>query len=478
MVFNSVEFAIFFPIVFLLYWICFPNSTQRQNLLLIGASMLFYGWWDWRFLGLLLFTSLVDYCAAIIITDNETHVKRKIALAVSLSLNLGLLGFLKYYHFFVQNFIEAFTFFGQPLDIATMNIVLPVGISFYTFQSMSYTIDVYKKRHEASRNVITFLAFISFFPQLVAGPIERATHILPQFVNKRVFDLEKAKDGMRQILWGLFKKIVIADKCAYFVNDIFAHYTGYSGSTLAMGAFLFSMQIYGDFSGYSDMARGLAKLLGFDLMENFALPYFSRDIAEFWRKWHVSLTSWFRDYVYFPLGGSRVSTLKNIRNVTIVFLLSGFWHGANWTFIVWGLINAAYFIPLLLLKRNRNNLAPISTENIFPGFRDTANMILTFILVTFSWIFFRANTITDAVAYCEILFSQSLLTVPVIFPKATLVFIFIFIAIEWLQRDKQHGLDISNLNLSLWKRWSIYIAMIFIIFWCGGQPQGFIYFQF
>lgn len=478
MVFNSIEFAVFFPIVFFLYWICFSKTVQQQNTLLVMASLLFYGWWDWRFLGLLLFTSLVDYFAAIYIAGTNHRLKQKIGLAISLSLNLGLLASLKYYNFFIENFIAAFTFFGQPFEVSALNIVLPVGISFYTFQTMSYTIDVYKQKLEPSRHVIPFIAFVSFFPQLVAGPIERATHLLPQFGRKRVFDLDIAKDGMRQILWGLFKKVLIADKCAYFVNDIFANYTDYSGSTLFVGAFLFSIQIYGDFSGYSDMALGLSKLLGFNLMQNFSLPYFSRDIAEFWRKWHISLTSWFRDYVYFPLGGSRGGTAKNVRNVTIVFLLSGFWHGASWTFIVWGLINAVYFIPLLLLKRNRTHLEPISSQQLLPGFRDFSNMVLTFLLVMFSWIFFRSNTITDAFGYCSVLFSESLLTAPTILPKATLFFIFIFMATEWLQRDKEHGLDIVPLQLSLWKRWAIYITVIFVMCWCGGQPQGFIYFQF
>ena len=347
MYFNSIDFAIFLPIVFLLYWFVTQKNLKLQNALIVVASYVFYGWWDWRFLSLIVFSSLVDYSIGLALKKEEQQSKRKLLLWTSIGVNLGFLGFFKYYNFFVDNFVSAFSFFGQPIQPNTLDIILPVGISFYTFQTLSYTIDVYKRKLEPTSNLISFLAFVSFFPQLVAGPIERATHLLPQFYKKRVFHYSLAVNGCRQILWGLFKKIVIADNCAEYANLIFNNSSDYSGSTLFMGALFFTFQIYGDFSGYSDIAIGTSRLFGFDLKQNFAFPYFSRDIAEFWRRWHISLSTWFRDYLYIPLGGSQGGTLMKVRNTFIIFLVSGFWHGANWTFIAWGFLNALYFLPLL-----------------------------------------------------------------------------------------------------------------------------------
>jgi D-alanyl-lipoteichoic acid acyltransferase DltB (MBOAT superfamily) len=340
MSFNSIDFAIFLPIVFVLYWFVMNRRIWLQNGLLLIASYIFYGWWDWRFLTLIIFSTIVDFWVGIGLEKENKSRKRKILLWISILVNIGFLGFFKYYNFFLENFISAFSFFGAEFSIRSLNIILPVGISFYTFQTLSYTIDVYKRRVKPTHDFVAFSTYVSFFPQLVAGPIERASNLLPQFYSSRKFVYQEATDGLRQILWGLFKKVVIADNCAPYVNQIFSNPSDFSGSTLILGAFFFAFQIYGDFSGYSDIAIGTSRLFGFNLMQNFNFPYFSRDIAEFWRRWHISLSTWFRDYVYIPLGGSRVSVSKSIRNTFIIFIISGFWHGANWTFIFWGLLNA------------------------------------------------------------------------------------------------------------------------------------------
>jgi alginate O-acetyltransferase complex protein AlgI len=356
MLFNSIDFAIFLPVVFMLYWFVTNRNLKLQNLLVVVASYVFYGWWDWRFLSLIVFSTLVDFWVGIGLHREQKHSKRKALLFTSIIVNLGFLGFFKYFNFFLENFRTAFSFFGTEINASSLNIILPVGISFYTFQTLSYSIDLYRRKLEPTRDFIAFSAFVSFFPQLVAGPIERATNLLPQFYAKRRFNYAMAVDGMRQILWGLFKKVVIADRCAEYVNDIFANSADYTGSTLALGALFFAFQIYGDFSGYSDIAIGTSRLFGFNIMRNFHFPYFSRDMAEFWRRWHISLSTWFRDYVYIPLGGSRVNKATQIRNTLIIFVVSGFWHGANWTFIFWGLLNALYIIPLILNNANRKNL--------------------------------------------------------------------------------------------------------------------------
>ncbi|MGZ2368716.1 MBOAT family O-acyltransferase [Ancylomarina sp. YFZ004] len=363
-----------------------------------------------------------------------------------------------------------------------MNIILPVGISFYTFQTLSYTIDVYKRKLEPTNNFIAFSAFVSFFPQLVAGPIERATHLLPQFYKKRHFDYSKVVDGMRQILWGLFKKIVIADNCAEYANLIFNNSADYSGSTLVLGALFFTFQIYGDFSGYSDIAIGTSRLFGFDLMQNFNFPYFSRDIAEFWRRWHISLSTWFRDYLYIPLGGSRGGTWMKVRNIFVIFIVSGFWHGANWTFIVWGALNAIYFLPLLLTNNNRNNLETVALGKIFPSLKELSFMLLTFGLTVFAWIFFRAENIGHALNYLSTIFSKSLFTIPhfagMRIALYTLVLISIFVVVEWIGRNEQYA--IAKLGFT-WKkpiRNVMYYSIILAIFFFMGKQQQFIYFQF
>jgi len=482
MLFNSIDFAIFLPIVFILYWFVTNNNLKLQNFLIVAASSLFYGWWDWRFLSLILFSTLVDYLVGIGLSKQENKHKRKVLLWTSILVNLGFLGFFKYYNFFLDNFITAFTFFGTEIKSNSLNIILPVGISFYTFQTLSYSIDVYKRKLEPTKDFVAFSAFVSFFPQLVAGPIERATHLLPQFYKKRTFDYSKAVDGMRQILWGLFKKIVIADNCAEYANLIFNNSADYSGSTLVLGALFFTFQIYGDFSGYSDIAIGTSRLFGFDLMRNFNFPYFSRDIAEFWRRWHISLSTWFRDYLYIPLGGSRGGTWMKVRNTFAIFIVSGFWHGANWTFIVWGALNAIYFLPLLLTNNNRNNLETVAQGKFLPSIKELAFMLLTFGLTVFAWIFFRADNIGHAISYISEILSPSLFSIPKFagMGRALTIIILVvtFVFVEWKGREGQYA--ISNLGIK-WKRplrYAMYYAIIIAIFWFGGKEQQFIYFQF
>jgi len=479
MLFNSIDFAIFLPIAFLLYWFVFNSTLKIQNSFLLIASYLFYGWWDWRFLFLIFFSSIVDYSIGLCLSRERNEIKRKYYLWTSLLINLGILGFFKYYNFFLDNFRQAYTVLGYSMDAEVLNIVLPVGISFYTFQTLSYTIDVYRKNLEPSKNFVEFATFVSFFPQLVAGPIERATHLLPQFNKKRKFDYHLAVNGLRQILWGLFKKIVIADNCAKFVNIIFTDSGNYSGSTLVVGAIFFAFQIYGDFSGYSDIAIGIARLFGFDLMRNFAFPYFSRDIAEFWRRWHISLSTWFRDYLYIPLGGSRGGTAFKIRNTFIIFLVSGFWHGASWTFIVWGGLNALFFLPLLLAKKNRNHIDIVARNTYLPNIKDFFRILLTFSLTTLAWIFFRADSVSHALEYISGIFNSSLFTIPEYKPLYLFLLLAFFITTEWRGRRQQFALQKIALGKPKVLRWSFYVGIIFLMgMYMQTDETPFIYFQF
>ncbi|WP_430967129.1 MBOAT family O-acyltransferase [Spongiimicrobium sp. 2-473A-2-J] len=476
MLFNSFEYLLFLPIVFIIYWFFVNKNLKVQNFTLLLASYIFYGWWDWRFLSLIIFSSFVDYFCGLALEKATKRKRKRLWLTTSMLVNLGFLGIFKYFNFFSQSLAEAFAKVGYTMDALTLDIILPVGISFYTFQTMSYTIDIYREKLKPTRNIIAFFAFVSFFPQLVAGPIERATNLLPQFYKKRKFNYENATDGLRQILWGLFKKIVVADNCAIIVNEVFANQSEYNSSSLVIAAVFFAFQIYGDFSGYSDIAIGTARLFGFNLMQNFAFPYFSRDIAEFWRRWHISLSTWFRDYVYIPLGGSRGGNAMKIRNTFIIFVVSGFWHGANWTFIIWGFLNALYFLPLLLLKRNRINTNMVAEGNFFIGVREIIQVGTTFLLTILAWIFFRADSLTSALMYIKSIFSKTLLSFPTVDLKPFL-FITVLIFVEWLQRDKKHGLQMNNLKLTP-IRWSIYVFVFCLILFFGAQSQSFIYFQF
>ncbi|PZX57803.1 D-alanyl-lipoteichoic acid acyltransferase DltB (MBOAT superfamily) [Algoriphagus ratkowskyi] len=478
MLFNSIDFAIFLPIVFILYWFASKGITKYQNFLILVSSYVFYGWWDWRFLFLIFFSSLLDYFIGVALFKQQDERKRKVLLWVSICVNLGFLGFFKYFNFFIENFNTAFTFFGNPISNSSLNIILPVGISFYTFQTLSYSIDVYKRKIKPTTDFVAFSAFVSFFPQLVAGPIERASNLLPQFENKRTFEYSKAVDGLRQILWGLFKKVVIADNCAESVNYIFNNSDSLSGSTLFLGGVLFAFQIYGDFSGYSDIAIGTSRLFGFNLMRNFAFPYFSRDIAEFWRRWHISLSTWFRDYLYIPLGGSKGGMIKKIRNTFIIFVVSGFWHGANWTFVFWGFLNALYFLPLLLSKRNRVNMDIVAKGRVLPSMTEFGKMGLTFGLTVLAWIFFRADNITHAFTYLSDLFSSSFFNIPEHFPKTTLGLLIIFIIVEWIGREEEFALASIGFNWPRKLRLVFYYSIILALFVFSGEQQQFIYFQF
>lgn len=478
MFFNSLDFGIFLPIVFLLYWFVFNKNLKVQNGFVLLVSYIFYGWWDWKFLSLIIFSTILDYVISLQIKKSNSTRNKKLFLLISLFTNLGFLGFFKYYNFFVANFITAFSFFGQKLDITTLNIILPVGISFYTFQTLSYTIDVYREKLEPTKDFIEFGAFVSFFPQLVAGPIERATYLLPQFYKKRSFSYEKSIDGLKQMLWGFYKKIVIADNCAVLVDQIFSDVANQSGSTLFIGAILFSIQIYCDFSGYSDIAIGTARLFGFDLMQNFAFPYFSRNVAEFWRRWHISLSTWFRDYLYIPLGGSKVSRSKTIRNTFIIFIVSGFWHGANWTFIIWGALHALYILPSLLTKQNRKYLDSVAKDKLLPSFSEFFNILATFLLVVIAWIFFRADSVSHALAYITHMFSYSLFSLPDLNLKRLGICIFLLILIEWLGRCEPHALKTLGSSWHWVFRWAFYYILLIIIFIFYTNSTSFIYFQF
>lgn len=482
MLFNTIDFAIFLPIVLALYWMANRRSLKLQNALIVVSSFVFYGWWDWRFLFLMIASASVDFFVGILLSKEENDFKRKFLLSMSIVANLGILAFFKYFNFFVSNFVAVFSIFGMRLDPISLQVVLPVGISFYTFQALSYTIDVYRRKLDPTKSIVDYFAFISFFPQLVAGPIERATNLLPQFYSKRSFDYGKAVDGLRQILWGLFKKIVIADNCAEYANFIFNNSSDYSGSTLLLGALFFTFQIYGDFSGYSDIAIGTSRLFGFDLMRNFNFPYFSRDIAEFWRRWHISLSTWFRDYLYIPLGGSKGGTWMKVRNTFIIFIVSGFWHGANWTFIAWGALNAIYFLPLLLSNKNRMNMDVIAKGNVLPGAKEFLMMMLTFSLTVLAWIFFRANDIGHALSILAEIFSPSLFTFPsfngIVKAGIIILLVLIFLVIEWFGREDQFALQKIGLNWKRPYRYAFYYLIIIAIFWLGGKEQQFIYFQF
>ena len=509
MLFNSFEFALFLPIVFLLYWFIFDYAMRGckrqllwQNLLIVVASYVFYGWWDWRFLILIAITTILSFLSGIGIEKAPTLRGKKAVMIANIVVNLGILGVYKYYDFFATQFAELF---GIKSDFLLLHLILPVGISFYTFQALSYSIDVYRKQLEPTHDIISFTAFLSFFPQLVAGPIERATNLLPQFQKKRTFDYAQAVDGMRQILWGLFKKIVVADNCATYVDQVFADLGSHSGSTLLLAAILFTFQIYGDFSGYSDIAIGTAKLFGIKLMRNFNVPYFSRDIAEFWRRWHISLTTWFRDYVYIPLGGSRPDISKPhrlfasspaaytkciaVRNTFIIFLLSGFWHGANWTFLLWGAYHALLFVPLLLMNKNRRYRDTVATTTLpdgttktklFPSLKESLQMLVTFVLVVFGWIIFRAENITQLGEIIIKIFNNSLFTIPfIVSPTYFLpipLLIGIMLIFEWKNRSMSYGL--YNITWTTWQKWICYILLSGMILLFTTQTESFIYFQF
>lgn len=509
MLFNSIEYAVFLPIVFLLYWLVFNKNLKLQNLFVVVVSYVFYGWWDWRFLFLIAFTSACSYGAGLLIGKYRgAPRKAKTVNIINIVINLLILGVFKYYDFFVTSFANVFL--DGKTDGLLLKVILPVGISFYTFQALSYSIDVYRGKLEPTRDIVQFFAFVSFFPQLVAGPIERATNLLPQFGRPRIFEYEEGVDGLRQILWGLFKKMVVADNCAIYVDQVFSTYQTQSGSTLLLAAVLFAFQIYGDFSGYSDIAIGTSKLFGIKLMRNFNVPYFSRDIAEFWRRWHISLTTWFRDYVYIPLGGSRCSKTKIIRNTFVIFLISGLWHGANWTFIAWGAFHALLFLPLILMGKNRKYRDTVADGRMLPSLKELSQMLLTFFVVTIGWILFRSDNIEEAFDYICKMWQWGTLKASYRFFVQDGVWqisagVLLMLFVEWINRRKEYGFqwldrvqlfesafphsslskkDKNKQTAVKWKlnkvfRWSMYLLIVVLIYRFGSfSSHQFIYFQF
>ncbi len=481
MLFNSLEFLVFLPIVFLLYWFVF-RGQRWQNLLVVVASYVFYGWWNWRFLFLIALTSLFSFASGLLIERFAgNRAAQKTVSALNIALNIGILGVFKYYNFFAENLVAILGAMGWKLDWVTLRIVLPVGISFYTFQALSYSIDVYKGKLPATHDFVGFFAYIAFFPQLVAGPIERATNLLPQFQQPRRFDYVKAVDGMRQMLWGFLKKLVIADNCAMVVNDHWGHFAELPGLTLFLLGVLFSFQIYCDFSGYSDIAIGCARLFGFDLMRNFDFPYFSRSIPEFWRRWHISLTTWFRDYVYFPLGGSRCTKWKTIRNVFVVWAISGLWHGADWTFVCWGLFHAALLSAWHFWGGNTKDGTVVACGRLFPPPKAFLQMSATFFLVVIGWIVFRATTMAQAVAFLKAMVSNPFFDATMLPGKDCLCMGCLLLLVEWLQRGRQHALQFPERKpfTHRFVRWGVYYTVILLIVVARtGTSQTFIYFQF
>jgi D-alanyl-lipoteichoic acid acyltransferase DltB (MBOAT superfamily) len=476
--FNSFEFIVFLPIVSILYWFVFKKSLRWQNLLVLTASYFFYGWWSFKFLGLLVISTLLDYCYGFLVAS-PNKLKSKIFLWASIVNNLGILAVFKYYNFFALQFQQAFELIGIRTNPLLLDIALPIGISFYTFHGMSYVFDIYRGKQKPVNNFIEYAVFVSFFPLLVAGPIERANHLLPQVQQKRLFNYTQAIDGCRLILWGLAKKVILADYLAGIADNAFNNYAQYDGLSLIIGAIAFSFQIYGDFSGYSDIAIGTAKLFGFELLSNFKFPYFSRDIAEFWRRWHISLSSWFKDYLYIPLGGSHNGTFKAVRNTFIIFLISGFWHGASWNFIIWGGIHACAFLPLLLLKRNRIFVTNIVAEDRrLPNWREIWQMATTFMFVTIAWIFFRAQNLEHAIGYItQILTSIIHQPASILKPRGLTTFIYItpFVLIDWWQRRDERILKVPSNKII---RIVIYYFIVYKCILLMGEQSTFIYFQF
>ena len=473
MLFNSIEFLLFLPLVFVLYWFVFNINIKHQNLFILVSSYFFYGWWDYRFLSLIILSTIFDYVIGLNISSQSSKKNQKILLWCSVLFNLGVLGFFKYYNFFIESWIDLFSSIGYDIkSVWTLNIILPVGISFYTFQTMSYTIDIFKEKLSPTKDFVSFAAFVSFFPQLVAGPIERATNLLPQILNKRKFKYEQGVQGLKLIFWGLFKKIVIADTLAPIVNDIFENYQNFGAATLWLGAIYFSFQIYCDFSGYSDIAIGISKLFGFELMSNFKFPYFSRNIGEFWRRWHISLSTWFRDYLYIPLGGSKKGKWISLRNVLIIFLVSGFWHGANWTFIVWGLFHSILFIPSFVFKTSRKYVNSVIAENSFmPSPKEFIQVGTTFILVTIGWVLFRSETIGDSFNY--IINMTQNFQIPKLNYAKYLVFILVLLIADW-NFKKDERLEKGEINIIFFGMVAVYLVSKIIM----SVNTEFIYFEF
>jgi D-alanyl-lipoteichoic acid acyltransferase DltB (MBOAT superfamily) len=480
--FNSLEFLVFLPVVFVLYWFVF-QKREWQNLLIVTASYVFYGWWDWRFLFLIVFTSICSFYSGVLIERFEGSRRcQRLVCAANLIVNFLILGVFKYYNFFADSLTQLiWGLFHYQLDWVTLNVILPVGISFYTFQALSYTIDVYRKDVPITKNIVEFCAFISFFPQLVAGPIERAKNLLPQFQCDRHFDYEQAVDGCRQMLWGFFKKVVIADRCAANLNPLWDSYTDYSGISLWGLALLFTFQIYCDFSGYSDIAIGCARLFGIRLLSNFNYPYLSRSIPEFWRRWHISLMTWFRDYVYIPFGGSRCAQWKVVRNTFVVFGISGLWHGANWTFVCWGLYHGCLIVLYKLLHINTKDKEILAAGRWLPTIKDMCRVVVTFLLVVVGWVIFRAETIAQAWDFVSRMFLTAFDDFHFRLGSINTFFaVLLLIIVEYLQRNRVHVLQFPDNRVFRCSpvRYVLYACIGLLLFFYAGEVQTFIYFQF
>jgi len=483
MIFNSIPFAIFFAIFFILYWLVFNNSLRLQNLLVLAGSYVFYGWWDWRFLFLLIGSSLLNYYLGIWIAKTKDEKKRRLLLYIGFLQGLGGLIFFKYYNFFITSFADAFSVFNIHLNVHTLQLILPLGISFYTFRTISYLLDIDKNKIKPTTDWVVFFSYVCFFPGLISGPIDKAKLLIPQLEKKRVFDNTQITDGMRQILWGLFKKIVVADNCADIANQIFDNYTNLPASSLLLGALFYTLQLYADFSGYSDMALGFARLLGFNITKNFNFPFFAQNIADYWRRWHMSLTSWLTEYVFTPLSikfrdyGKTGLALAIIINFTIC----GIWHGANWTYILFGFLHGCYFIPLII-KGTMNKKSKRVKITVLPSFTEFKNILATFIIVMLTNIVFRADSIAHAADYFKHIFSLSVFSYPLftnrISALTALIFSCILLLVEWLQRDKEHALQLNDVKIAPYFRWGIYYVIGVIILWFGGTQDTFIYFQF
>ncbi|MGF1583117.1 MAG: MBOAT family O-acyltransferase [Gemmataceae bacterium] len=484
MTFTTLTFLAFLAVVFSLYWA--TPSRRLQNALLLAASYFFYGWWDARFCLLLLSSSVVDFLVGRGLTATTSEVKRRWILAVSVASNLGVLVAFKYFDFFVDNFRLVCEQLGWPVSVPALRWVLPVGLSFYTFQTMSYTFDVYSRKINATRSLLDYLAYVSFFPQLVAGPIERATHLLPQFFERRSFVYEKGVDGCRQILWGFFKKLLIADRLGAFVDEVYGSLGTADGPRVVFATLAFAFQIYCDFSAYSDIAIGTAKLFGFDLNRNFAYPYFSQSVTEFWRRWHMSLAKWLRDYVYIPLGGNRMGRWRTAFNILAVFGLSGLWHGASWNFVVWGLLMGGVVVIEAILQASQTSDPVPGGSSRFPTVVSTLKMAFVFSVVGMGWIFFRAESLGEAVHALETIVASwnpnvwnEYVTVVVsdsgiqkVIWLVTLLLLF-----EWFQRRHPYPLYFPQLHR--WQRWAIYALLLWSILFIGPVTnRSFIYFTF
>ena len=475
MLFNSFEYLIFLPIVFILHWFVFQRNLKLQNGLILVCSYVFYAWWDWRFLFLIFLSTIVDYYVGLKIHYCKQTIIRLRFLWVSIVFNLSVLGFFKYYNFFIDSWTDLLSSVGYDIQsVWTLNIILPIGISFYTFQTMSYSLDVYHRKIKPTTDFISFASYVSFFPQLVAGPIERASHLLPQIMKRRNFNYEQGVQGLRLILWGMFKKVFIADSLAVYVDWTFVNINNVDGGVLVLGLIYFAFQIYCDFSGYSDIAIGTAKLFGVEIMSNFKFPYLSRDIGEFWRRWHISLSSWFRDYLYIPLGGSRNGKLKSIRNIIIIFIVSGLWHGANWTFIIWGMIHAIMFIPLFITGNIKKHTTKVCCHDKWlPSFKELIQVSTTFFITTITWVFFRSSSVGEALLYLNTMITN--FSIPSSRSLSGMIFVFLIFSLDWLWRENEREpLKIKNKYL----RYSTYTLICYAILFNFSNEQEFIYFQF